>query len=285
MDRLVSIDHLSGPRCAQARSRRWRERSTDREKESEKQRARVLCEHCGSWGWGVCKRLRADGQGKDQAQRVDSWICHPATIRMWSLGARKNRVECPQQFRPKLVVGIVVAKLHPKICPKNPSRNSIQKLRPKICPEKSVQKIRPKIRHFVCNCPDVLCQRQTNVEDIDIQPQRIHGPMAMPHEGCLHFYSCSREGQIETIIDKPKIPRPSVLRNASVSDLRLRFFTLKSRVHRSIHPLLHRDSVNLCGLCFHIASLVLQVCTKNNISQSDLSFSLLPAFLLGPYST
>ena len=38
------------------------------------------------------------------------------------------------------------------------------------------------------------------------------GSMAMPHEGCLQVYICSREGQIETK-NKPKIPWPALLRN------------------------------------------------------------------------
>ena len=41
----------------------------------------LLGEHCGGCSWGVCKRLRAHAQGKDQARRVDSSICQPATIR------------------------------------------------------------------------------------------------------------------------------------------------------------------------------------------------------------
>ena len=72
--------------CAQARARRRRGRHKDREKGSEKHRAWVLWDHWGGCGWGVCKKLRAHAQGKDQARKVDSLICQLATIRRWSLG-------------------------------------------------------------------------------------------------------------------------------------------------------------------------------------------------------
>ena len=71
MDRLVSIDHLSGTAVLKLAPE-------DEEKDTkiERKSQRNTGHECSGAAGGVCKRLRGHAQGKDQARRVDSLICH-----------------------------------------------------------------------------------------------------------------------------------------------------------------------------------------------------------------
>ena len=81
MDRLVSNDHLSGTAVLKL-APEDEEEDTKIERKSQSNTGHEcsvnIVEVCG---WGACKRLHAHAQGKDQARRVDSLICQPATIR------------------------------------------------------------------------------------------------------------------------------------------------------------------------------------------------------------
>ena len=106
---------------------------------------------------------------------------------------RKNRVECLQKFRPKLIVGIAF------------SFQSI--IRPKI--SSIMIKIRKSFSFCKCDCPDWFCQCQTSAEDVASSLNVFMGSMVTLHAGRLQVYICSREGQIQ---NKLTAKRPALLR-------------------------------------------------------------------------
>ena len=138
--------------------------------------------------------------------RLEGWTHRSANlppyggeVYVWILEMAKHpeNLECPQQFRPKLIVGIAVAKIRPKI-------------RPKICPKirpktpsgnpskKTIQKLRPSLSFSICDCPGLFCQSRPLLKTSTSNLNVFMSSMAMPHEGRLQFYICSKDGQIET---------------------------------------------------------------------------------------
>ena len=90
---------------------------------------------------------------------------------------------------------------------KNPSKKSVQKIRPKKNIKQSVHEIRPKICHFITAIVPIGSDSAGPVLKTSKSSLNVFmGSMAMPHEGCLQCYICSRDGQVGT---KRKIQNPS----------------------------------------------------------------------------